>query len=239
MSTSTEKLDGVRGVAGHESEKRLAGLIAGQLTNSTVRISHYSAFVGVMRYALPLTAVLLLGLVVIWPLASGREEGFRVTYSGRVQEDGSLKMLNARYLGTDNQSKPFTVTAKEAIPSAADAMVITLKDFAADMFVNTNSWAAITAREGLYNRGIGSLDLAGQVTVYSDQGHELHTERAHIEVEAGTAESDDAVSGQGPLGLIDGSGFRITDRGANILVLGPVKTTIFPKPPGDQSGGRP
>lgn len=235
MTISSERVNAPSGPAGDKPTNRLAGMVTRSGRESAARIGRYSAFVGVMRYALPLVAVLLLGLVVIWPLASGREDGFRVTYSARVQEDGSLKMLNARYIGTDSQSQPYTVTATEAIPSTADAAIITLKTLAADMFVKDGSWVAVTADEGLYLRTPGTLDLAGSVTVFSDQGHELRTESAHIEINAGTAEGDEPVSGQGPLGLIDGSGFRITERGANILVSGPVKVTIFPKRSGSDA----
>ncbi len=239
MSANSEKIGGVPERTTPVPEQRLTGLFAGHVAKSAAGAGRYSAFVGVMRYALPLSAVLLLGLIVIWPLASGREEGFRVTYSATEGQDGSLKMLNARYVGTDSQSQPFTVTAEEAIPSAADAMVITLKNLTADMFMEGDSWAAVTAREGLYNRTLATLDLAGDVTVYSDQGHELHTESAHLKIQAGEAEGHEAVSGQGPLGLINGSAFRITDRGANVFVSGPVKTTIFSKRPDNQPEARP
>lgn len=229
MSISSEEFSAPSEPADRGPSKRLAGLVARRAGASAARIGRYSAFVGVMRYVLPLVAVLLLGLVVVWPLASGREDGFRVTYSARIQEDGSLKMLHARYIGTDNRSQPYTVTADEAVPSTVDASVITLKTLATDMFVENGSWLAMTAKEGLYNRNPATLDLAGAVTVFSDRGHELHTESAHVEINSGTAEGDQAVSGQGPLGLIDGTGFRVTDHGANIVFLGRVKVTIFPK----------
>ena len=220
-----------------DAPKRLAGFIAGGASASVARIGRYSAFVGFMRYALPFSAVLLLGLVVVWPLVSGREEGFRVTYSTSVQEDGSLKMLNARYIGTDGKGQPYTVTAAEAVPSTVDSTLVTLHKLAADMFVQSGSWLAMTANEGLYNRNASTLDLAGAVTLFSDQGHELHTESAHVEIDAGTADGDEPISGQGPLGLIAGNGFSVTERGDNLFLFGGVKVTIFPKGV-DEAGAR-
>ncbi|MGD9538271.1 MAG: LPS export ABC transporter periplasmic protein LptC [Alphaproteobacteria bacterium] len=209
--------------------ERLAGFIAGRAAAPAARTGRYSAFVGVMRYALPLSAVLLLGLIVVWPLVSGREDGFRVTYSTSVQEDGSLKMLNARYIGTDDKGQPYTVTAVEAVPNAVDTTLVSLKTLAADMFVKDGSWLAMTANEGLYDRDASTLDLAGDVTLFSDEGHELHTESAHIEIAAGTADGDRPVAGQGPLGLIEGDAFRVTERGDNLFLFGNVKVTVFPK----------
>jgi lipopolysaccharide export system protein LptC len=212
-----------------DTPKRLAGFVAGGASASVARIGRYSAFVGFMRYALPLSAVLLLGLIVVWPVVSGREEGFRVTYSSSVREDGSLKMHNARYIGTDDKGQPFTVTAAEAIPSTVDDTVVTLKKLAADMFVENGTWFAMTAKEGLYDRDAATLDLAGAVTLFSDQGHELHTERAHVDIDAGTADGDAPLYGQGPQGLIEGNAFSVTERGDNLFLYDGVKATIFPK----------
>ncbi len=226
------------GTAGRPAErkptKHLVGLIAGPDGTSATRIGRYSAFVGVMRYALPFVAVLLLGLVVVWPLVSGREDGFRVTYSStQVQDDGSLKMLNANYIGTDGQGQRYTIQAEEAIPSAGDGNVIALKNLWADV-----AGKIVKAHEGLYNRGPETLDLAGDVTMHSDQGNELHTESAHVDIDAGTAEGDQPVSGQGPAGLIEGTGFLIAGRGESIQILGPVKMTVFPKQRVYQPGER-
>ncbi len=229
MSIGSNEFDVMRDPATRQPAKRLVGLVAGRAGKSLSRIGRYSAFVGVMRFALPLVAVLLLGLVVVWPLVSGREEGFRVTYSERVQQDGSLKMLNARYIGTDSEGQPYTITAEEAIPSAADAAIVTLKNLKADMFNKDGSWSLIAAREGLYNRLPATLDLAGDVAIHSDRGDELRTQSAHIEINEGRADGDQPISGQGPLGLIEGTGFSTVDRGANILIRGPVKVTVFPK----------
>lgn len=228
MSTSRQRLASSTG-GGHGPSDRLAQLIARTSPEGTTRIGRYSAFVGVMRFALPLIAVLLLGLVVIWPLVSGREEGFRVTYASLTEIDGSLKMIKARYIGTDGKGQPFTLTADEALQAKNDPDLITLKTIVADMFAEGGAWLAMTANSGIYRRLRETLDLEGAVSVYSDEGQELHTERAHIDIKAGTAHGDVPVLGQGPFGLIEGTGFEASERGAVILLKGRVKATIYPK----------
>ena len=213
-----------------ESTPRLAGLQARSREGATVRVGGYSNFVGFMRYALPLGALLLLGLVIVWPLATGREEGFRITFSDAPDLDGSLKMVNARYIGVDNRNQPYTVTAAEANQPDPDSPLVTLEEISADVFTDAGAgqWIALTAREGLYERETRQLDLAGDVSIFSDQGHEFHTDRAHIDLAARTADGDAPLSGQGPLGLLEAGNFFLDDNAQSMFFGGGVKMTIFP-----------
>ena len=43
----------------------------------------------------------------------------------------------------------------------------------------------------------------------------------------GTAESDDATSGQSPGGNVQGEGFRLFDRGARIVFTGKAKAVLY------------
>ena len=213
-----------------ENAPRLAGLQARSREGAAGRAGGYSNFVGFMRYALPLGALLLLGLVIVWPLATGREEGFRITFSDAPDLDGSLRMVNARYIGVDNRNQPYTVTAAEANQPAANSPLLTLEEISADVFTDAGAgqWIALTAREGLYERDARQLDLAGDVSIFSDQGHEFHTDRAHVDLAARTADGDAPLSGQGPLGLLEAGNFFLDDNAQSMFFGGGVKMTIFP-----------
>ena len=191
----------------------------------------YSYFVGIMRYALPIIAIFLICLVVVWPLMTGREDGFRITYSKMENIDGSLKMINARYIGIDENNRPFTVTATEAVQSEDDSNIITLQNITADIFEDkdTGGWYALTASEGVYKKEVKLLDLIGKVTIFSDAGHELVTESAHINLARGIAEGNNPVQGQSPMGLLNAGNFRFIDRGQTTFFGDRVKLVIFPQ----------
>ena len=209
---------------------RLAGLQVQSREGAAGRTVGYSNFVGFMRYALPLGALLLLGLVVIWPLVTGREDGFRISFSDAPNLDGSLRMVNARYLGVDNRNQPYTVTAAEASQSQPNSPFVTLQDISADVFLDDRrgQWLALTAREGLYQRDERYLDLAGDVSIFSDQGHEFHTARAHVDLAARTADGDAPLDGQGPLGLLQAGNFFFDDNAQSMFFGGGVEMTVFP-----------
>ncbi len=212
------------------SAPRLAGLQARGREGAAGRTVGYSNFVGIMRYGLPLVALLLLGLVVVWPLATGREEGFRISFSDAPDLDGSLRMVNARYLGVDDRNQPYTVTAAEASQTEPNSPLVALQDISADVFIDQDDgqWFALTAREGLYERDARYLNLAGDVSIFSDQVHEFHTDQAHVDLGARTADGDAPVQGQSPLGLLQAGNFFVDDDKHIMLFGGGVKMTIFP-----------
>jgi lipopolysaccharide export system protein LptC len=210
---------------------RLANLQARVREGAAGHTAGYSNFVGFMRYALPLVALLLLGLVVIWPIATGRNDGFRISFANLNGIDASLRMENARYLGTTDNNQPYTITAVAASQPEPNSQIVNLDRLTADIFVDEGQWIALTADEGLYQRDVQLLDLAGSVTLYSDAGHEFHTDLAHVDLARGVAEGDTEVWGQGPLGLLNAGNFRMVERGDTLFFGDRVKLVLFPEAP--------
>ena len=221
--------DSARGAGGGASTGRLHNYRAGAGTVDG-RPGRYSGFVGLMRYLLPAMAAALLGLVVAWPLVSGGQEGFRVPLSEDAEIDGRLTMINASYQGTDNRNRPFAVRGAEAHQPESQSPIVHLSGIEADIFgaPAQSGTLALTANEGVYQRDAEQLDVAGDVTVRSEAGHEFRTSRAHIDLPAGIAKGDEPVSGKGPLGLLDAGNFALLDRGQIMMFGGRVRVTLFP-----------
>ena len=198
----------------------------------------YSDFVGLMRYLLPTLAAALLGLVVAWPLISGGEEGFHVPLGEDAGIDGRLTMVNASYQGTDPKNRPFTIRGDEAFQTDSKSPIVYITGIGADLFVGggKNRQLAMTAREGVYDRDSEFLDLSGDVTVRSDEGHEFHTASAHIDLPAGVARGDEPVSGTGPHGLLDAGNFALIERGKIMTFGGRVRMTVYPDAVGGADG---
>jgi lipopolysaccharide export system protein LptC len=64
------------------------------------------------------------------------------------------------------------------------------------------------------------------LTLYHYEAYEIVSDEARVDLRAGTAEGDNPVSGHGPLGEIEGTGFRIWDGGNTIIVLGKARLTM-------------
>lgn len=181
----------------------------------------YSRFVGVMKVLLPSLAVVLLGLVVAWPRLGNDEDRFQIGFANISQQAvENLQMVNARYYGIDNRNHPFTVTADLAKEEQPRSGVMLLERPKADFATRDGNGVYVEAVRGYYHQKEQILDLEGEVSLFHDEGYELHTEKASIDLVRSVAEGHAPVTGNGPQGRIQGEGFRIVENGRQIVVLG-------------------
>ncbi len=187
-----------------------------------------------MKFLLPVVALLLIALVVAWPHINAGDLGFRLGITVlKLTGADDPSMINPRYVGTDSDNQPFSITADLARNVSASGAKVTLVMPKADITLEDGTWLVLTANDGVFARAEKKLNLAGAVNLYHDSGYEFRTDRAAIDLTAGIAESNDPVRGQGPFGQLQASGFRMVNKGKVIHFLGKSKLTLFPgaKPP--------
>ena len=191
--------------------------------------STYSLYVSAMKVLLPALATAMIILLIAWSHFSPEDALFGTDgIKNPAQQAENLSMINARYSGVDDQNQPFTVTADMATQARSDENRIDLQLPGADISMKDGAWLALTAKVGHYDRKAELLDLEGEVNLFHDQGFEMHSEYARIDLKAGTAEGNLPVQGQGPLGILNAEGFKIFDRGARVIFTGKSSMTIYP-----------
>ena len=189
----------------------------------------YSRFVGLMRWLLPIGAAALAAALIAWPYLDSRNDGFEMIMSDlEIDDSGRLTMQNARFLGTDDSGQPYTVTTDEAWQDPAEQDVVYLGPMQGDISLTSGAWIAVSALSGKFDRLAETLVLEQDVSVFTDEGYELHTEKAEFDLSLGTGWGDDPVSGQGPAGLLEAEGFRLSEADGKIHFVGPVRMTLYP-----------
>ena len=163
---------------------------------------------------MPALAVALLVLVALWPqylLVGGR---FQLVEdpSGEAVLD-RLSMVNPHFKGRDLSNRPFTVSAESAVQDSDDEELILLAKPQAEITLENGAWVAMKAAQGFYRRDQEVLRLTGGVELFHDQGYEIHTPSAAIDLNGGTAEGHEPVDAQGPFGALTSEGFRVAERG--------------------------
>lgn len=186
----------------------------------------YSLFVRGMKLLLPATAVALIVLVFVWPQLFPKLDLIAGMFRVTAEDLQSLQVVRARFVGTDSEGRPYTVTAERASQTSATAKSVLLTKPHADITLADGTWLALSANHGTFYRETQQLALSGEVVLYHDQGYELSTASVDIDIKAGTAESGDPVMAHGPLGILTGSGFRVEERGARIFLKGPASLTM-------------
>ncbi len=207
-----------------------AGFSAGPVHGAIADIgARYTRFVGLMKFLLPVAAAALVVLVVVWPEAYDRDSGFRIGYTS-VGPSGAEApgMVNARYVGTDRQDRPYVVTAETATAEPDNPDRIRLVALQADITLDDGRWVTVIADAGIYDRAAQTLGLGDAVSLYSDDGFELHAGSAIVDLKSGTASSAAPVRAQGPLGVLSAASFRIAEGGRFFHFVGAVKVTIDP-----------
>ncbi len=189
--------------------------------------STYSRFVATMKVVLPALAVAIILLVLVWPRIVPEDSRFRIGLSelGPGAAD-NLSMVNPRFQGRDNRDRPFTIVAQKATQVADDTKRITLDRPEADITLADGAWVALTADSGVYHRQDKTLDLRGHVSLFHDQGFEMHTTRVQIDLASAAAHSDSPVEGHGPAGTLNAQGFRVRDQGQTIVLTGKSRLVV-------------
>jgi lipopolysaccharide export system protein LptC len=189
----------------------------------------YSRFVVLMKLLLPTVAVLLVGLIAVWPYLQTSDVRFRIGFAAlKAREARDPAMVNPRYVGTDKSRQPFSVTADLAKNLMSGNADVELEMPKADITLEDGTWLVLTAETGVYSRSSGTLDLVGAVNLFHDSGYEIRTDRALIVLSKGIAVGTVPVVGQGPFGSLSAEGFRLEDKGKLITFTGKAKLVFFP-----------
>ncbi len=193
---------------------------------SASQLARRRLLVSFAKRALPALALALLATIALWPEFDSAADRGRVAFRRVLQtKPEALRIIEPRYQGIDEQSRPFTVTARLAV-QGGDENVVDLEAPRADILLSDGAWVYVESREGRYDRPDSRLDLAGNVTVHHDDGTQFVTARARLDLKAGSGEGDDPVAAQGPFGTLTAEGFRLYDRGQVVVFTGQARTVL-------------
>lgn len=189
----------------------------------------YSRFANSMRIALPLIAVAIAVIVIVWPQFGEEPKRFSLGVSKvTVNDGGGQQIVNPRFTGTDSEQRPYTVTADAASQVQNNPSMVDLSFPRSDITLASGTWLAVSADSGLFDRKAQFLTLKGSVNLFHDAGYELRTASADVDLGAGIATGVDPVTGQGPFGLLNSTGFQILDRGKRVIFTGKSKLILYP-----------
>lgn len=169
----------------------------------------YTRFVNVMRRGLLLAGLLLIGLVIGYSLIPRQSQRIAMTFEKMGIVSGDLAMTKPKLHGTDSEGNPFTVTADKATQNPKNLRQATLTNVQADLSLKDGQWLNATAPHGTLDADARQLKLNGAISVFTDQGYEVHTDLAYIDLAKGIATGPHRVTGQGPQGTFSADRFRI------------------------------
>ncbi len=182
----------------------------------------HSRLVGLMKLLLPAVALGVIAVIVVWPQLGADRGQLRLGEARGIAAGDAerLRMVKARYIGLDDDMRPYVITADEAVQASGDSDAVDLDNPKADMTADDGAWVILTARTGVYYRDSSVVDLKGDVTFNHDNGSMVRTTTARLDVRSGSAAGDEPTEAQGPSGEVRGEGFRVRERGQIYLFTG-------------------
>ncbi len=192
------------------------------------RISQsYSRVVAFLKIVLPVVAIGLMGTAVLWPyFMPERLETVEPPDERALRAGGSGEITAPQYFGTDDQGRPYEITAETArrIEGAGERYDITAPE--ARITLTDGTLVEARAGRGILDREAGVLLLSEGVFVQRADGTAFQSERAVVDLEGQVMTGDAPVTGQGPFGALSAGGFRVEDEGRVVVMTGPSRLDL-------------
>ena len=187
----------------------------------------YSVFVKVMKGALPMAA-LALGVVVLIYVLQPRETGrMALTFERMGRVEGDLAMVKPRLSGTDDDGLPYLVTAASAVQEERGSNRVRLETVVADISLKDGTALHVTATKGIVDTKLHLLDVSGGIRVTSQDGYDARTESAKADLKAGTLHGESHIVAQGKLGRITAERFALDRETRQLRFSGNVQMLIY------------
>ena len=195
-------------------------------SRSIAQVDNYSRFVVLMRWALPVAAVLILILLLVWPNPNGDMRTLPPTSMAQRE------MSHLRYSGLNGKGEPMVITADRATQMGDMQEAINLENVTGRLERTGGGWVNIESKTGVYDQKRNTVVLTGQVHLTDHDGYDVVTETAEISLRTpAQAHGDQPVSGRGPKGAVNAKGFRITDDGKTVMLTGRASLVLPGKNP--------
>ena len=178
------------------------------------------------RRALPAAmAAIVLGLLawVAW-------QALRAPAAER-SESVSIRMVNPRFRGRDEQGRAFVMAARLAARDSRDFKRVLLTDPFLSLETGGPKPLTVRAQRGVYHEGTLDMVLEGNVHLEDPSGWVFDTERAVVDTTRNIISGDKPLQGAGPMGRIAGSSYVIYNLGERFVIRGGVRTTLAKGPP--------
>lgn len=177
--------------------------------------------------ALPMAVGVVAALMVITPLSPRGEVSFLLDRNKVAMIDQRLAVSNAMYRGEDDNGRPFSLTAGEAVQRSSSEGIVRMRDLMAQILLSDGP-ARISAESGAYDIDREVVSINGALRMTAADGYEFVARGVSVDLPARTMVGSDGVEGAVPAGTF--SADRITaDLDARVISLqGNARLTMQP-----------
>jgi lipopolysaccharide export system protein LptC len=137
-----------------------------------------------------------------------------------------LVIDNLHYTGADDKNEPYSLRALQATRPSGLHGIYDLTQPEGEITLQSGAWLDSKADYGRYDEIGKKLWLGGNVRIFRDNGYQVTTDEAQVNLDTDDAWGDKPTLIQGGFGTIRGQGFRFLDSGHTIVIQGPAKAVL-------------
>ncbi len=209
-----------------EGPERLRSFGNGSRSRLSAFGAGYTWFVRITKIALPLGALIIIGVVVTRMSSTPQALQLADIPKQEKTKPGQSALEQARYEGTDSQGRKYTLTADRAIRDMTSLQAVALEKPKGEIALENNGWLKLEANRGRYDNGTGKLNLSEGVRLEHSSGYTITLQDADVDVKTRHVMTNKTVQVTGPIGDIDAATLEVTDGGDLIIFGGPAKALI-------------
>ena len=187
----------------------------------------YSMFVRFMKGALPLAALGLAIVVLVYVLQPPPAR-MQMAFQQLASLADDLSMQNPRLSGTDNDGQPFVISAGHAMPENKGSERIKLQDIVADFSLRDGTAIHVTAGTGLIDTKTSLLQMSGGIHILSQNGYDATTRSAIADLRKGTIHGESGINANGAFGRITAQRFAMDRSSKQLHFWGNIRMLVNP-----------
>ena len=177
----------------------------------------HDKLVAFLARALPMGVGVIAALMVITPLSPRGEVSFLLDRNKVAVIDERLSVDNAMYRGQDDQGRPFSLQAGEAVQRSSREGVVRMTDLVARILLNDGP-ARLSADSGAYTIESEVMRVFGPVRLVAADGYRMVARDVAIDLKAKTMVGEGGVEGVIPAGTFSADRL-VADLGERTITL--------------------
>jgi lipopolysaccharide export system protein LptC len=177
--------------------------------------------------ALPMGVGVLAALMVITPLSPRGEISFLLDRNKVAVIDERLRVENAMYRGQDNNGRPFSLTAAEAVQKSSAEGVVRMDDMAARMLMSDGP-AVVEAAAGAYTIDAEVMDVTGPMEMTANDGYRMLLRDVSVALDSKQVTGAGGVTGAIPAGTFSANRIEVDLDARTIDLIGQARLRMVP-----------
>ncbi len=199
-------------------DKRRAFALPGGSLDRTIRV---------LALGLPALIGAIAATMLIAPLSPRGEVSFLLDRNKVATAADRLRVDNAMYRGRDEQGRPFSLTAGEAVQRSASVPVVRLEDLVARLQLEEGP-AVLNAGAGRYNIDAQRVAVDGMVSFRAADGYRMTARNVSIDLPRRRLVGAGRVEGAVPAGTFSADSISADLAARTIALVGNARLRMVP-----------